>query len=138
MVDIYTAQQSATQVQLAINSSTREISATIVAGSITSTELAADAVTTVKIADGNVTKAKLAQAVQDSLDAADSALQKADITTGTTNGTIEVDGSEVSVAGLGTAAYTASTAYDAAGSASTAEQNAKSYTDTALTWGTLA
>ena len=114
LVDIYTAQQSATQVQLAINSSTREISATIVAGS------------------------KLAQAVQDSLDAADSALQKADITTGTTNGTIEVDGSEVSVAGLGTAAYTASTAYDAAGSASTAEQNAKSYTDTALTWGTLA
>lgn len=138
LVDIYTAQQSATQVQLAINSSTREISATIVAGSITSTELAADAVTTVKIADGNVTKAKLAQAVQNSLDAADSALQKADITTGTTNGTIEVDGSEVSVAGLGTAAYTASTAYDAAGSASTAEQNAKSYTDTALTWGTLA
>ena len=31
--------------------------------------------------------------------------------TGTTNGTIKVDGTEVAVAGLGSAAYTASTAY---------------------------
>lgn len=34
--------------------------------------------------------------------------------------------------GLGTAAYTASTAYDAAGAASAAESNAKSYTDTQM------
>ena len=39
------------------------------------------------------------------------------MTTGTTNGTISVDGTEVAVAGLGTAAYTSSTAYDAAGDA---------------------
>lgn len=50
---------------------------------------------------------------------ADSAVQKADVTTGTTNGTIKVQGQEVSVAGLGTAAYTASTAY------ATAAQGAK-------------
>lgn len=36
---------------------------------------------------------------------ADSALQKADITTGTANGTISVDGSDVPVKGLGSAAY---------------------------------
>lgn len=39
------------------------------------------------------------------------ALQKADITTGSANGTISVDGSNVSVKGLGSAAYTNSTAY---------------------------
>lgn len=60
LVDIYKAQENATQIQLAIDSATRAISASIVAGSVTATELAADAVTTVKIADGNVTKAKLA------------------------------------------------------------------------------
>lgn len=105
LVDIYTAQQSAAQVQLTINSGTREISAVIVAGSITDTELAANAVTTVKIADGNVTKAKLASSVQSSLDSADSALQPSDITTGEANGTISVNGTDVSVKGLGSAAY---------------------------------
>lgn len=88
---------------------------------------------------------------------ADSALQKADITTGSANGTIAVKGTDVAVKGLGTAAYTASTAYDAAGTAETkanaalasaktyaeneadtAEANAKAYTDTALTWRTIA
>ena len=58
------------------------------------------------------------------------ALQAADIVTGTANGTISVDGSDVSVKGLGTAAYTASTAYDASGAASAAETAAKDYTDT--------
>lgn len=79
LVDIYKAQASAAQVQLAIDSSTREISATIVAGSITSTELAANAVITEKIADGNVTKAKLSSAVQASLDKADAAATAADL-----------------------------------------------------------
>ena len=73
LVDIYKAKASAAQVQIAIDSATREISATIVAGSVTATELAADAVTTVKIADGNVTKAKLSTEVQASLDKADAA-----------------------------------------------------------------
>ena len=79
LVDIYTAEQKATQVQLTINPTTREISAVIVAGSIGTAELADGAITTVKIADGVVTKAKLATEVQASLDKADSALQEADI-----------------------------------------------------------
>ena len=58
LVDAYTAQANASQVQLVI-SDTNEISATIVAGSIGATELGANAVTTAKIADGNVTLAKL-------------------------------------------------------------------------------
>lgn len=132
LVDIYTAETNATQVQLTIDQSTNTISAAIVAKSIGTTELADSAVTTVKIADGNVTKAKLAAAVQTSLDLADSALQAANITTGTSNGTISVDGTDVSVKGLGSAAYTASGDYDAAGSANTALTSAKSYTDTSI------
>ena len=80
LVDIYTAKAEATQIQLTIDSATREISANIVAGSITATELAADAVVTAKIADGNVTKAKLSTEVQTSLGKADTAIQEADLT----------------------------------------------------------
>lgn len=80
LVDIYTAKAEATQIQLTIDSTTREISATIVAGSVTATELAADAVVTAKIADGNVTKAKLSTDVQTSLGKADTAIQEADLT----------------------------------------------------------
>lgn len=80
LVDIYSVKANATQIQLAIDSSTREISATIVAGSVGTAELADGAVVTAKIADGNVTKAKLAKTVQDSLNKADSALQEADVT----------------------------------------------------------
>lgn len=73
LVDIYKAKANAAQVQIAIDSATREISATIVAGSIGSTELADNAVVTAKIADKNVTKAKLSAEVQASLDKADAA-----------------------------------------------------------------
>lgn len=69
LVDAYTAAKNATKVQLEI-SATNEISATIVAGSITSTELASNSVTTAKIADGNVTKDKLASDVQTAIDSA--------------------------------------------------------------------
>ena len=72
---------------------------------------------TATITDGTVTKAKLASAVQTSLNLADSALQKADITTGGANGTISVDGDDVAVKGLGSAAYAATTDFDAAGAA---------------------
>ena len=130
LVDIYKAKANATQIQLAIDSSTREISATVVAGSITSTELADAAVVTAKIADGNVTKAKLSTEVQATLDKADSALQKADITTGTANGTISVKGEDVEVKGLGSAAYTDSGAYDAAGSAKAVQDDLTAYKGT--------
>lgn len=97
---------------------------------------------------------------------ADSALQPEDITSGTTNGTINVEGSDIAVTGLKSAAYQEASTfevagaaanaqeaainsakayanglaknYDAAGSAATAESHAITYVDTALTWGTLA
>lgn len=53
---------------------------------------------------------------------ADTALQKASITSGTTNGTISVSGTDVTVKGLGSAAYTASTAYEKAGAVAKLEQ----------------
>lgn len=127
LVDIYTAKAGATQIQLAIDSATREISATVVAGSIGTTELADDAVVTAKIADGNVTKVKLSTAVQASLDKADTAVQKADVTTGTANGTIAVQGTDVAIAGLGTAAYKAEDYYDLAGSAAAVEAKLTNY-----------
>lgn len=130
LVDIYKAKANATQIQIAIDSATREISATVVAGSITSTELADAAVVTAKIADGNVTKAKLSTEVQATLDKADSALQKADIITGTENGTISVKGEDVAVKGLGSAAYTDSGAYDAAGSAKAVQDDLTAYKGT--------
>lgn len=73
---------------------------------------------------------------------ADTALQAADITSGTANGTIGVKGSDVAVKGLGSAAFVATTAFDAAGAANTALTNAKAYTDekvavASLVWGTL-
>ena len=58
LVDIYTAEQNATQIQLAIDAN-NVISATVVAGSISTTELASGAVTTAKIADDAVTADKM-------------------------------------------------------------------------------
>ena len=83
LCDVYTAEQSAAQVQVAINQN-RVVSATIVAGSIGATELGTDAVETAKIKDKNVTKAKLADAVQASLDLADTAVQPGDFEPATT------------------------------------------------------
>ena len=117
LVDIYTAKANATQVQIAIDSATREVSATIVAGGVGSTELADGAVITAKIGDAQVTKAKLGTDVQASIDKADSAIQS--VATGKTDGTVAVDGTDVLVAGLKSAAYAETTAFDAAGVADT-------------------
>lgn len=69
------------------------------------------------------TELPTALAVRNAIDAvagtANSAVQE--IETGTTNGTISVDGTEVSVAGLGTAAFTNSTAYATAAQGALAE-----------------
>ena len=94
LVDVYTTEQSATQIQLSI-SDTNEISATIVAGSVGTTELTDSSVTTVKIADANVTLAKLAKDVTDAIadakkagtdaSAAVTALEEGAVATNTTN-----------------------------------------------------
>ena len=64
---------------------------------------------------------------------ADSALQAADIVTGSANGAIAVKGVDVAVKGLGSAAFTEATAYDAAGvgaaQAAQALADAKAYAD---------
>lgn len=117
LVDIYTAKANATQVQIVIDSATREVSATIVAGGVGSTELADGAVVTAKIGDAQVTKAKLGTDVQASIDKANSAIQS--VATGKTDGTVAVDGTDVLVAGLKSAAYAETTAFDAAGVADT-------------------
>ena len=51
------------------------------------------------------------------------------LATGTVNGTVKFNGSDVAVKGLGSAAYTNANAYDAAGSANAALASAKSYAD---------
>lgn len=60
------------------------------------------------------------------------ALQASDIVSGSANGTISVKGADVAVKGLGSAAYAATTAFDASGSAAQALVDAKAYTDTAF------
>ena len=70
---------------------------------------------TATITDGTITKAKLVQGVQDSLDLADSAVQS--VAEGSTDGTIAVDGTDVAVHGLGSAAYENTSAFDASGAA---------------------
>lgn len=73
LVDIYTVKKNATQIQLSIDSATREICATIVPGGVGTEELADNAITTVKIADANVTLDKLAVDVINAFDSAGSA-----------------------------------------------------------------
>lgn len=132
LVDIYTVQANATQVQLAIDSATREISAAIVAGSVTATELAANAVTTEKIADANVTKAKLSSEVQGLLN---NAATEADLTAAE-NRIATLEGKFGGGAGtvesqIATAKQEAinAAAADATSKANTAETNAKAYAD---------
>ena len=60
------------------------------------------------------------------------ALQSSDIAVGSANGTISVKGEDVAVKGLGSAAYKADTAFDAAGSAAQALIDAKAHTDAAI------
>lgn len=103
--------------------------------------------------DGSITKAKndavnTAKAYADGLAKnyataaqgakADSALQAADVAEGKANGTIAVKGTDVKVHGLGSAAYAATTAFDAAGAATKALNDAKAYANgLKLQWGTI-
>lgn len=78
----------------------------VVAGGLSENSVEGTAIKT-----GTISEAQLNTSVNASLDLADSALQKDDITTGKGNGTISVEGSDVAVAGLGSAAYTDAGAY---------------------------
>ena len=148
LVDIYTVEAQATQVQLSIVDN--KISAAIVAGSVTATELAANAVTTEKIADTNVTKAKLSTAVQASLDKADASAAQADLTSavgridalegkfGDGEGTVEAQVAAALDAAKADATTKANkakedaiaaAATDATTKANAAEKNAKDYAD---------
>lgn len=135
LVDIYIPKAGATQVQIAIDPTTREISASLVACSVTETELANNAVTTNKILDGNVTYDKLEASIQNSLGKADSAVQS--VIESTKNGFITVDGQDVKIHGLGDAAFKSVTDFEVAGAAEQALENAKAYADELLSWGTF-
>lgn len=160
LVDIYKGSQDAgmenLKVRVTVNQETRVIEAFLAPNSVGSAELVNGAVTSDKIEDGAITSSKIeAGAITKELLSTElktivggiqSAVTK--VESGENNGTIKVTNFnaetgaeasvEVAIKGLGSAAYTAATAYDAAGSATTAEINAKSYTDEALTWGTIA
>lgn len=112
LVDVYTAEQNAEKIQLAIDNN-NVISADVVTGSIELTDLDSS--------------------VQTSLGLADSAVQS--ITTGdaaTGVGSIKVDGTGVTVYGLGSAAAADTTDFDAAGAAA-AVLGTSSDTSTAAT-----
>lgn len=70
---------------------------------------------TATISDGSITMNKLHTAVQTMITAGASAVQN--VTEGTANGTINVDGTDVAVHGLGTAAYASTGAFDPSGAA---------------------
>ena len=88
LIDIYTAGAGAKEVQVAIDPTSKVVTATLVEGGVT----------TAKIADLAVTKGKLEQPVQDSLGKADSAVQT--VAEGATDGTVAVDGTDVAVHGF--------------------------------------
>lgn len=97
---------------------------------VDSDTIVADGAGGLKVKDASVGATQLNSTVNASLAKADTAVQT--ITTGETNGTIAVDGTDVAVAGLGSAAYADTTAFDLAGAATTAQNNAMAYTDTQL------
>lgn len=84
---------------------------------------------TVNITPGSIGAATSAQGTK-----ADSALQQANIATGSANGTISVKGTDVPVKGLNSAAYVATSAFDTAGAATTALNSAKAYANGLMTW----
>lgn len=135
LVDVYKAKANATQIQIAIDSATREISASIVAGSITATELAKDSVVTEKIADANVTKAKLSAALQASIDKADASAAQTDLESEVTRAK-EAEAKALTdakaYADQSEADAIATAATDATTKAGQALKDAKAYTDEAI------
>lgn len=138
LVDLYTAAKSAQVVQVSIDSESREISADIVAGSISTAHLAAGAVTDAKIADGTISLAKLASSVQQNINKGGTALQQEDIVSGTADGTISVKGTDIAVKGLQDMAYKTLESVTALidSARDTAIASAKGYSDSLHQWDT--
>lgn len=120
--------QSAAETTAAADAKTKADAALTAAKAYADTQDATTLASAKKYADG--LSGNYATAAQGAK--ADTALQKADISTGKTAGTITVKDSEVAVAGLGSAAYVATTAFDAAGAAASALTQAKAYSDANL------
>ena len=141
LVDIYIAEQNAAKIQLSINQSIRVVFATIVAGSVGATELASSAVTTDKIANESVSYYKLAENIQNAISLAETSVQY--VTEGSSNGCINVNGNQVAVGELQDAAYYSidtiveASVLAAQGLINEGVAEAKAYTDSALTWGTI-
>ena len=121
LIENYTGQSTET-IRVNVNNTTRTISAQIINGSVTNDKLAVNSVGTVNIINSSISKDKLNDALKTSINKADTSLQANDIQEGTAKGTIAVQGKKnVKVHGLGSAAYTETTEYDAAGSATKAK-----------------
>ena len=137
LVDIYTTEQNATQVQLSIDNN-NVISAVLVDGgvatakladgAVTAVKLATDSVTTAKIVDANVTADKLASNAVTTAKIADDAVtaDKVAISAHTESQTAGADGVAISVTTTdgqvsAVSASIASNTYDAYGSASAVE-----------------
>ena len=91
---------------------------------------------TASLTDGTVTEVKLHSDVKAKLAKAVSAVQK--VEAGTANGTIKVDNTEVAIPGLKSAAYTESSAYDAAGTAAGVKTALEGTTTSASSTATIA
>ena len=91
---------------------------------------------TASLTDGAVTEVKLHSDVKAKLAKAVSAVQK--VEPGTANGTIKVDTADVTVTGLKSAAYTESSAYDAAGTAAGVKTALEGTTTSASSTATIA
>lgn len=133
LVDVYKAGANAAEVQLAV-SSDNTITATIVNGAVGTDKIADNAVITAKILNGAVTKDKLAQAIKDEItSAANSAPVEEVQVNGTAltpdsnkavnitvvesavNGKIKVNGKDVAIHGLGSAAFVGTDTFEQAG-----------------------
>ena len=81
------------------------------------------------ITDYSITKVKFVNEVQTSLNLADEALQKSDATTGTTNGTINIDGDDIEIKNLDSAAFVDTIHFDTSGAADDTYVNIQSFTN---------
>lgn len=116
-IEITLANNDGTKLYIPANSLVEYVTSGSSAGDMVVVSIDGNHQVTASITDGTITAAKLHSNVQTALNNANSALQASDIATGTANGTIKIKGSDVAVAGLRSAAFADTTAFDASGEA---------------------